>query len=492
MTYISRENIIQKYPLTQASIRASLLVLMQHSICKTSLKPFRGGTAWFYEYEAQRAVYLLRYPKFIEFTRKQYDTTASCVVEVLCLAGRLRTTQLVLQAASIAPSSVPYTSREAVMQAFLNILQGGLVEIVQELQQEADGTDDDDQEWDPDQDGERKLKRRKKVKMDSNALKTETQEDAGVYKVWKSNAQYKALIPLDAVWRVNVNFFHEWLRANTLGKLVAERYTHKIQSCGIMVSAALRHRSALRHGVSSDNDETKGQIITFQPENIVRYLPKPVVHNLEKKPGGLHATIARSLTELSHFDNPSAIRRVRDDSFEVDIRSLCSYLHDRIAHKVVSDRHGETAGRVISILGSLGWLESDKIAEHAMVPIQDTRELLHELYRSRYVDLFTVSTARMPSSANSTFLWSSDRERRIKVVTSHVALALWNIRLRRQHEEDVGREWIERAQKAGDTDENENRNDRLNYERFWGSLERLDNAALQLDETLMILRDYSY
>ena len=75
-------------------------------------------------------------------------------------------------------------------------------------------------------------------------------------------------------------------------------------------------------------------------------------------------------------------------------------------------------------------------------------------------------------------------------VTDNVCTALLNMRLRRQHEVEVGREWIERAKEAGATDENENEADKLNYTRFCQGLERLDKAALQLDETLLVLTDY--
>ena len=64
------------------------------------------------------------------------------------------------------------------------------------------------------------------------------------------------------------------------------------------------------------------------------------------------------------------------------------------------------------------------------------------------------------------------------------------MRLRRQHEADVGKDWIERAKEGGAADENENETDKVNYTRFCQGLERLDIAALQLDETLMVMKDY--
>jgi DNA-directed RNA polymerase III subunit RPC3 len=88
------------------------------------------------------------------------------------------------------------------------------------------------------------------------------------------------------------------------------------------------------------------------------------------------------------------------------------------------------------------------------------------------------------------YLWSISKQRTLRNVTDDVSTALLNMRLRRQHEVEVGKDWIERAKEAGAADENENETDKVNYTRFCQGLERLDNAALQLDETLMVLKDY--
>ena len=73
------------------------------------------------------------------------------------------------------------------------------------------------------------------------------------------------------------------------------------------------------------------------------------------------------------------------------------------------------------------------------------------------------------------------------------AAALLNIRLRRQHQvEDVGRHWLdrERSQQEAEADENSQETDRINQQKFKLGLERLDVAAMQLDETLLLMNDY--
>ena len=88
------------------------------------------------------------------------------------------------------------------------------------------------------------------------------------------------------------------------------------------------------------------------------------------------------------------------------------------------------------------------------------------------------------------YLWSTSKTQTLRNVTDKVCTALLNMRLRRQHEGEVGKDWIDRAKEAGAIDENDNETDKMNYKRFCRGLERLDNAILQLDETLMVIKDY--
>jgi DNA-directed RNA polymerase III subunit RPC3 len=88
------------------------------------------------------------------------------------------------------------------------------------------------------------------------------------------------------------------------------------------------------------------------------------------------------------------------------------------------------------------------------------------------------------------YLWAYSRPRCTRNAADNVCTALCNMRLRRQHEVEVGKDWIERAKEAENELENENELDKLMFSRFCQGLERLDNAAIQLDETLMVLTDY--
>jgi DNA-directed RNA polymerase III subunit RPC3 len=134
-------------------------------------------------------------------------------------------------------------------------------------------------------------------------------------------------------------------------------------------------------------------------------------------------------------------------------------------------------------------LESEAVSEAAMVPAKDTREVLHRLYRENYINLFNLNQGKQHNPANMFYLWSVSKSKTLKHVTDNVCTALCNMRLRRQHEVEVGKEWIER-QEAGSTEENENEVDKVKFTQFCKGMERLDKATLNLDETLMVLKDY--
>jgi DNA-directed RNA polymerase III subunit RPC3 len=290
--------------------------------------------------------------------------------------------------------------------------------------------------------------------------------------------------------------FHDTLRAFCLGRLVSERYGTKVQSAGSLVTAALKFRAHQEHAGGDDathatdlqrNPEWRSQ---FRSDDVKQWLPKPVLQNLEKKAGGVDLNLSKAWQALLELVKPVVVRRIGTDQYEIAVQSLRACLRERVTHQMVHDRHGETAARMLSILDKQGWLESDALAVQAMVPAKDTREFLHQLYRSHYVELFHVTTSKQHNPAATMYLWRIHDGRLLRQVTENVAHALWNIRLRREHEVEVGKGWIERAQQAADTDENEQEGDRLNFEKFRLGLERLDCAAQQLDETLLVLQDF--
>mmetsp|Transcript_16513 Transcript_16513/g.33911 ORF Transcript_16513/g.33911 Transcript_16513/m.33911 type:complete len:201 (-) Transcript_16513:121-723(-) len=200
---------------------------------------------------------------------------------------------------------------------------------------------------------------------------------------------------------------------------------------------------------------------------------------------------------MTQFQSPPVVVEVEEarghpsgGKFEICTRQLLQRLRERILHRILSSHQGLVAARIVSILQVKGHCESDAIAEDAMVPAKEAREILHRLHREKYINLFDMHMTKTHNSATAIYLWHVIPARLLKTVFNNVCTALLNLRLRRQHEVEVGKDWMDRAKEAATAEENANDEDKKKYLAFCKGLERLDNACLQLDETLMVLKDF--
>lgn len=341
-----------------SSIRAGLLVLLQHDIVAAS----RAGGSVIYTVNPKRARLITRYPRFVEYAKKALDETAAALVETLVVNGKMGTVDAVISTVNNtqdAPKSDKYTQRQAIVETFRRLVENGFVLKVTPLDLRNSG--------------------RKTVKIaPDEANPINAAEDPAIVKLL-SNAPYKNILPRNAVWQINVDMFHQSIRAFCLGRLVAERYGHRVQSAGSMVTAALKLQASKKHVHKQTDIDTRD---TFTPKEALPFLPKPVLQALEKKPGGLVASFSRSLLELCKYESPMSVSEIEEaqghpegGKFQVSTIQLVQYLRQRTVHQIVNDTHGEVAARICSILRVRGHLESDAIAEAAMMPAKDTREV---------------------------------------------------------------------------------------------------------------------
>jgi DNA-directed RNA polymerase III subunit RPC3 len=487
-----------------ASVRASLIVLIQHSMLhidchegkptsKTANKP---NTICTYRVILERARWIQHYPKYLDYVRKATDETCAAMLQIVLLHGRLRTMDILLHTLvkkkeednEDNPTNHA-ESRLKVIDAFCKLVNSGLIERAPVIKL------NNDEEVEFEGDKEDSAPPRKKVKFDdtlTNAVLPNDDQNE-LYKIIQQNSHYKTIVSLEPVWRVHHVFIHASLRAFTLGRLVAELYGHKVQSAGSLVTAALKLR-AYQELVQAKQESlaaTASDLTSFAPDDVIKFLPKPVVQSLESKHGGVALNLLNAWHELSLLMSPvPLVRKVGEDRYEVSVGRLLDYLRERVIHQIIQDRHGIVAARIVNILRHKGWLESETLADHAMVPAKETREHLHRLYRCRYIDLFPLPTTRQHNTSSCIYLWQVQWNRLLNQVRENVAMALWKMRLRRQHQGEMGRGWIERAQQAEEMDENEHESDKVNYQKFCLGLERLDCAIQHLDETHMILEDF--
>lgn len=503
-----------------------------------------------YKIDATRARLLVRYPRFIEYAKRSHDETAAAIVQELLIHGRMTIQDIILETkntlqaslsladvkedqehtvpsvtikdentdnkptAGIITSDVkPDTSTSlkkesselyiVIIDALKKLVEGGYVEMVNPLQQINSADMTKTTLGESSNVGATSGKKRKLHELHWQEDNASNQHEMDVVEnILKSGNYRPSIFPPGSVWRVNVHMFHAVLRAFAFGRLVAERFGHKIDSAGSIVSAALKFAAFQKYSpiaptAAMDENRRLETIGMFSAEDILHFLPAPVLHAFKNKPGGATANLSRALVHMAQQSHPKVVNEVESSQghsqggiFEISVRQLLNHLQRRALHQFITDAHGEISSRVFSILEAKGYLEAESVADAAMVPVKEAREVLYELFQAKLIALINLQQGKQHNAATSIYLWGMDSRKTTQTVTDNIALALHNIRLRRQHEMEVGKEWVERA-KGPSVDENEHDLDKINYSKFCQGLERLDTAALQLDETLMIMRDFS-
>lgn len=337
----------------------------------------------------------------------------------------------------------------------------------------------------------------------------------------------RKLIRYGSVYRVNTSMFHTSLRAVVLSRLVSEMHpddsaksaaatkkepgadttTNNMKHIGAVVHAALTYAARQEHaplhlilGFEESEEERHHRMAewgTFSPQDIIPYLATEVTKSLKSQVGGLNANLSTLLVQMSKLQYPpivleteEALGHPKGGKFEICTRQLLQKMRHRIQHRVLSTHHGLVAARIVSVLQMKGHSESDVIAEEAMVPAKEAREILHRLHRDKYINMFDMHMTKTHNTGTAIFLWDVINSRLLKTVAANICTAYLNLRLRRQHEVEVGKDWMDRAKEAGATEENVHEEDKKKYLAFCKGLERLDCATLQLDETLMVLKDF--
>ncbi len=533
-----------------SSIRAALIVLLHHSMVKAVHTQKGHGQSqghqgqgraseknlrFDYVTDINRALLLPRYPRYVEYAKKNYREEGAAIVEELLVHGRMMTEEIILESTECltrylavgtsgsgsgsgsdngnddgdddeeheVSSEQKMALAQKVIEALSKMVEHGFVEMVEPvvpIDEKVNQQDDTNESSDQPSVG----RKRRLDEMTNTCTDDGGNVSAHVINIRSilSRNNYKRTFPPGAVWRVNIQMFHAYLRSFYIGRLVAERYGHE-KSYGAIITAALKYIAHKKYSPTFQKQNgTEGNHFmiesSFTPDDIMQFLPAPILAEFKNKAGGARSNLSSALVTLAQFVYPKVLAEVEDaqghaqgGKFEVTTRQAMTYLKGRIIHEVVRERYGVVAARICAILQAKGHLESDAIAESAMVPAKDAREILHQLYKSNYLSLFYLQQTKQHNPSTAIYLWYVDNSKIENIVLNNTCKALYNLRLRRQHEVQVGKDWIERAKEAGETDENDSELDKLNKNKFCQGLERLDNACLQLDETLMLLKDFS-
>lgn len=121
-------------------------------------------------------------------------------------------------------------------------------------------------------------------------------------------------------------------------------------------------------------------------------------------------------------------------SYCVNMSRIIGLIRMREVDAVVRERFGGPACRIFRLLMLKRQLEQKQIAEMAMIPVKDTRELLYRLTKVEFVQLQEVARTADHAPSRTFYLWNVDLRRVNDRLCSELHCTVARVRARLLHE----------------------------------------------------------
>ena len=451
------------------------MVLIHHNC----VAPLRGGTPdsdALYHIHVDNILHRLRYPRFLLHTRERMGETHEALLEGLLEHGRLRARTLFerAEASSSGAASGGGASRKDALssrrsraeKAFEDLVEGRFVERVPVGFGDAASADEDDEmdgEADVDAaDGSpppsRAAASAKRRRRDSGGPDLSARGDGGGF-----GAE-------DDLWRVNADEFNRRFRHIACAALVREKVD---DAAGHLLLAMLELSRAHEAKV---NEERSTPV--SEAENVRKALAEDAAFGVER---------AKTTLEKMANDTSELISCVGDahggPNYCVNMRRIIDLIRMKEIEAVVRERFGGPACRIFRLLIMKRNLEQKQIAEMAMIPVKDTRELLYKLLKAEYVQIQEVARTSDHAPSRTFYLWRVDLLRVVEQVGRELYRATSNLRARLIHELSQERETLQLLERAQDTSTVPlTAGQRQNLVRMRTVATSLESSLLRLDE----------
>mgnify|MGYP002856249750 FL=1 len=457
-----------------------LLVLIQQNC----VAPLRGETPdsdTLYHIHVDNILHRLRYPRFLLHTRECMGEMHEALVEGLLEHGRLRARALFERAeassSGVANRATGASRKDAndalstrgtrAEKAFEELVEGRFVERVPVGFGEHLGRADEDEDMDGEEDDgpsdgspppNRAAAAKRRKKSASGVLDVSARGDGGGF-----GAE-------DHLWRVNADEFNRRFRHVACAALVREKVD---DAAGHLLLAMLELSRAHEAKV---NEERSTPV--SEAEIVRGALAKNAEFGVDR---------AKTTLQKMANDTSELISCVGDahggPNYCVNMRRIIDLIRMKEIEAVVRERFGGPACRIFRLLIMKRNLEQKQIAEMAMIPVKDTRELLYKLLKAEYVQIQEVARTSDHAPSRTFYLWRVDLLRVVEQVGRELYRATSNLRARLIHELSQERETLQLLERAQDTSTVPlTTGQRQNLVRMRTVATSLESSLLRLDE----------
>ena len=385
-------------------------MLVQHN-CVLPLQTMKSDDDVVYKIEIDDILHRLRYPRFLLHARECLGKTHELLLEGLLEHGRLRSHQLFARASASPGYDRDSNQGKSLEDIFGELVEGRFVERVpigygSKQRSVSDGK--------AEQVGSQATEREKSNDVQSRSTIHDDRHKLSAEVVGLGEED-------DALWRVNANEFNRRFRHIACAALVREKVD---QSAGHLLLTMLE----LSRGHEVQVDEERSTSVT----------EADIMQKLSGSGAATQMKNMKSALEKLSADTSELISCIGNThegaNYCVNMRRIIDLIRIKEIEAVVRERFGGPACRIFRLLLLKRNLEQKQIAEMAMIPVKDTRELLYKLLKAEYVQIQEVARTSDHAPSRTFYLWRVDLLRVVEQVGRDLYRATSNLRARLLYE----------------------------------------------------------
>ncbi|RYQ91791.1 hypothetical protein Ahy_B09g097822 [Arachis hypogaea] len=273
------------------------------------------------------------------------------------------------------------------------------------------------------------------------------------------------------LWRANFEEFIRHLRH----KLLVENERKRLDDGAATILSAIL-------------DVTKTVEKKVKIEKSVPLSLDSIFTEVTKTEHGRTMTIDRVRASLVQLGCP---QRNFDDSYSIDLKSIVEMARNEEVESIVLKRFGSDAYRIFRLLSKSNcFLETDKIAESALVDKKETPRLLYKLWKDNY--LYMEKLVVTAAKQSRFMLWKVNKPLLWEYVLDEMYHAALNLSLRLAFEQEKDEDLLHvPADKLVPADKSSEANAlQKRYRRLRDVLFLMGSSLMKLDDALMLFHDF--
>ncbi|KAJ7470343.1 RNA polymerase III subunit RPC82-domain-containing protein [Mycena latifolia] len=494
--------IVRFTSLRPRTIRASILVLVQHNVLWHAHSEDEGEVL---EVNIEECLLRLRFGRFVWQAAQLFGDAGAEIVQLILDHGKLRPPDILselsrgdLKAATVYSQALHALVTAAYLKpsTILSHVSPRDKRIRYEAEEKAKiaGFPTAKELREARESAEARLKREEE-EAEKVGLKRKAKEQKGPRSAKRKVVEEEDVVDPTVYFRVNCDKFNIHIRNTLVVKAAKERFND---------GAALVLKTTLKVTESKQKDVSDIRTEPVSVSNIAVSLSdqEDLASGLilkTKNPSNT-ACIKDYLGMLSCADNPTPAGRAAAfisfgaSKVQVEFETICKRLRRRVLESVTRERHGPEGVRILRLLLDTGKMDEKQISKVVMIPGKDVRPLLALMSAESLISTQEVPKSADRNPARMFYLWHVDLQKAYSVILGNLYKTLYNIGVRRQaeQEEPMLKAVLEKRERSDVSQDEAGLMSRLELDliKEWESKqEKLTVLEMRVEESVFILRD---